>query len=66
LAVDRTGTRLGQGAGHYDQSLPLTAPGTPMVAVVRDQEVVEALPTEPHDVRMTAAVTPNRGLIRFD
>jgi 5-formyltetrahydrofolate cyclo-ligase len=66
LAVDRTGVRLGQGAGHYDQSLPLAAPGTPMVAVVRDQEVVEALPSEPHDVRMTAAVTPNRGLLRFD
>ena len=66
LAVDRTGMRLGQGAGHYDQSLPLTAPGTPTVAVVRDQEVVEQLPNEPHDVRMTAAVTPNRGLIRFD
>lgn len=66
LAVDRIGMRLGQGAGHYDQSLPLTAPGTPMVAVVRDQEVVASLPSEPHDVRMTAAVTPNRGLIRFD
>jgi 5-formyltetrahydrofolate cyclo-ligase len=66
LAVDRTGTRLGQGAGHYDQSLPLTAPGTPMVAVVRENEVFPELPSEPHDVRMTAALTPNRGLIRFD
>jgi 5-formyltetrahydrofolate cyclo-ligase len=66
LAVDRRGTRLGQGAGHYDQSLPLAAPGTPLVAVVRDQEIVEELPSEPHDVRMNAAVTPNRGLIRFD
>jgi 5-formyltetrahydrofolate cyclo-ligase len=66
LAVDLTGVRLGQGAGYYDQSLPLAAPGTPMVAVVRDQEVVDRLPVEPHDVRMTAAVTPNRGLIRFD
>jgi 5-formyltetrahydrofolate cyclo-ligase len=66
LAVDRVGVRLGQGAGYYDQSLPLAAPGTPMVAVVRDQEVVDRLPSEPHDVRMTAAVTPNRGLIRFD
>jgi 5-formyltetrahydrofolate cyclo-ligase len=66
LAVDQTGTRLGQGAGHYDQSLPLAAPGTPMVAVVRDQEVFPALPSEPHDVRMTAALMPNRGLIRFD
>jgi 5-formyltetrahydrofolate cyclo-ligase len=66
LGVDRRGTRLGQGAGHYDQSLPLTAPGTPLVAVVRDQEVFPELPSEPHDVRMNAAVTPNRGLIRFD
>jgi 5-formyltetrahydrofolate cyclo-ligase len=66
LAVDRSGTRLGQGAGHYDQSLPLTAPGTPLVAVVRDQEVFDELPSERHDVRMTAAITPHRGLIRFD
>ena len=65
LAVDRSGTRLGQGAGHYDQSLPLTAPGTPLVAVVRDQEVFDQLPREQHDVPMTAAITPNRGLIRF-
>jgi 5-formyltetrahydrofolate cyclo-ligase len=66
LAVDRFGTRLGQGAGHYDQSLPLTAPGTPLVAVVRDQEIVEELPVEPHDVRMSAAITPTRGLLRFE
>jgi 5-formyltetrahydrofolate cyclo-ligase len=65
LAVDRTGTRLGQGAGHYDQSLRLVAPGTPLVAVVRDQEVFQMLPREPHDVPMGAAITPNRGLIRF-
>jgi 5-formyltetrahydrofolate cyclo-ligase len=66
LAVDRVGTRIGRGAGYYDQSLPLAAPGTPMVAVVRDQEIVAELPSEPHDVPMTAAITPNRGLIRFD
>lgn len=65
LGVDRTGTRLGQGAGYYDKSLPLAAPGTPMVAVVRDQELLQELPWEPHDVRMTAVITPNRGLIRF-
>lgn len=65
LAVDRNGVRLGRGAGHYDQSLPLAANGTEMVAVVRDQEIFEALPSEPHDVRMTAVLTPNRGLLRF-
>ncbi|MFC7612888.1 5-formyltetrahydrofolate cyclo-ligase [Actinokineospora soli] len=62
LAVDRRGVRLGRGAGHYDRSLALAAPGTPMVAVVRDQEVFDELPAEPHDVRMTAVLTPEKGL----
>ena len=60
LAVDRSGVRLGKGGGHYDRSLPLVRPGVPVVAVVRDAELVPALPVEPHDVRMVAAVTPDR------
>jgi 5-formyltetrahydrofolate cyclo-ligase len=63
LGVDRTGVRLGRGAGYYDRSLPLAAPGTAFVAVVREQEVVEWLPSERHDVRMSAVLTPNRGLL---
>lgn len=63
LAVDRTGVRLGRGAGFYDRSLPLAAPTAKLVAVVRDDELVERLPTEPHDVRMTHALTPSGGLI---
>jgi 5-formyltetrahydrofolate cyclo-ligase len=62
LAVDRTGVRLGRGAGFYDRSLPLAAPGARLVAVVRDDELVEQLPAEPHDVRMTHALTPSGGL----
>ncbi|MGX7825410.1 5-formyltetrahydrofolate cyclo-ligase [Actinokineospora sp. 24-640] len=62
LAVDRSGVRLGRGAGFYDRSLALAAPGTPLIAVVRDQEVFDMLPAEPHDVRMTAVLTPERGL----
>lgn len=63
LAVDRTGVRLGRGGGFYDRSLALCAAGTPLVAVVRDQEVVDALPHDPHDVRVTHALTPSAGLI---
>jgi 5-formyltetrahydrofolate cyclo-ligase len=62
LAVDRAGVRLGRGAGFYDRSLPLAAPGARLVAVVRDDELVEQLPAEPHDVRMTHALTPSGGL----
>jgi 5-formyltetrahydrofolate cyclo-ligase len=63
LAVDRTGVRLGRGAGYYDRSLVHARPETALVAVVRDDELVDRLPVEPHDIRMTGALTPGRGLV---
>ncbi|MCK2238128.1 MULTISPECIES: 5-formyltetrahydrofolate cyclo-ligase [unclassified Crossiella] len=65
LAVDRAGVRLGRGAGHYDRSLPLVRAGVPVLAVVRDEELVDRLPAEPHDIRMTGALTPDGGLVEF-
>ncbi|MDZ4270861.1 MAG: 5-formyltetrahydrofolate cyclo-ligase [Mycobacterium sp.] len=66
LAVDRGGVRLGRGAGFYDRTLSLAAPGTMLVAVVRDDELVEHLPSERHDVRMTHALTPRGGVVALD
>ncbi len=63
LAVDRRGIRLGRGAGFYDRSLPLRGPNAQLIAMVRDAELVDELPAEPHDVPMTHAVTPRRGVI---
>lgn len=65
LAVDRLGVRLGRGAGFYDRTLPLASPSARLVAVVRDDEFVERLPAEPHDVTMTHALTPRLGLVRL-
>ncbi len=65
LAVDRRGMRLGRGAGFYDRSLVMAAPGRPLIAVVRDDELLEVIPGEPHDVPMTHALTPGRGLIEL-
>ncbi|MGH3670945.1 MAG: 5-formyltetrahydrofolate cyclo-ligase, partial [Pseudonocardiaceae bacterium] len=62
LAVDWQGIRLGRGGGYYDRTLPLATPGTSLVAIVRDEEVVPALQAQPHDVPVTAALTPQRGL----
>ena len=62
LAVDRRGIRLGRGGGHYDRTLPLASTGTPLVAIVRDDEVLASVPVQPHDVPVTAALTPRRGL----
>ncbi|MCI2421311.1 5-formyltetrahydrofolate cyclo-ligase [Saccharopolyspora sp. K220] len=63
LAVDHRGVRLGRGAGHYDRSLPMAAPGAALIGIVRDGEFVAELPGEPHDVRMTGVLTPRRGVV---
>lgn len=63
LAVDRAGVRLGRGAGFYDRTLPLARAAARLVAVVRDGELLDEIPAEPHDVPMTHALTPRRGLI---
>ncbi|GAA4536608.1 5-formyltetrahydrofolate cyclo-ligase [Amycolatopsis samaneae] len=64
LGVDRRGVRLGRGAGFYDRSL-VFAPDADLLAVVRDDELVELLPGQEHDVRMRGALTPGRGVVRF-
>ena len=61
LAVDRGGTRLGRGGGWYDRALRHVRPGAVVAAVVFDDELVDELPTEPHDRRVTAVVTPSGG-----
>jgi 5-formyltetrahydrofolate cyclo-ligase len=62
LALDRRGYRIGHGGGYYDRTLPLTDDRTVQrVGVVRDDELVEELPVAPHDVPVSAALTPNRG-----
>ena len=51
LAVDRRGVRLGRGRGFYDRSLAGRDPRARLIAMVRDDELVDELPAEPHDVR---------------
>ncbi|MGB3474906.1 MAG: 5-formyltetrahydrofolate cyclo-ligase [Mycobacterium sp.] len=63
VAVDRRGARLGRGAGFYDRSLQWRRPQIPLVAVVRDAELLDKLPAEAHDVPMTHALTPGLGLV---
>ncbi|MGO8965903.1 5-formyltetrahydrofolate cyclo-ligase [Mycobacterium sp.] len=66
LAVDRRGARLGRGRGFYDRTLVLRDPHARLIAVVRDEELLDELPHEPHDVPMTHALTPGRGLVELD
>ncbi len=61
LAVDHRGHRLGRGGGSYDRALARVRPGTPVVALLYDHELVPAVPSEPHDRRVTAVITPSHG-----
>ncbi|HTZ12761.1 MAG TPA: 5-formyltetrahydrofolate cyclo-ligase [Mycobacterium sp.] len=65
LAVDRAGVRLGRGGGFYDRTLMHRDPQARLIAVVRDEELLDELPHEPHDVPMTHALTPGGGLIEL-
>lgn len=66
LAVDRTGIRLGRGAGYYDRSLGYADPASRLMAVVRDEELVEQLPVEPHDIPMGWVLTPGHGVMALN
>ena len=59
LAVDSRGMRLGKGKGFYDRALLKFEPLPPVVAVVFEDEILEAIPFEAHDLPVDAAVTPS-------
>jgi 5-formyltetrahydrofolate cyclo-ligase len=56
LAIDRAGHRLGRGRGFYDRALTLVT--APIVAIVYDDELVDDVPTEGHDRRVSAVLRP--------
>jgi 5-formyltetrahydrofolate cyclo-ligase len=57
LAFDRSGHRLGRGAGYYDELLARLPVGSIKVGVTVTARVVPALPHEPHDVAMDRLAT---------
>jgi len=54
-----TGDRLGQGGGHYDRYLAQN-PGRIAIGLAWDVQLCDSLPTEPHDQRLDAVITPTR------
>jgi 5-formyltetrahydrofolate cyclo-ligase len=66
LAVDRAGTRLGQGGGWYDRALAFAGPDALILGVCFPSEVFPAgvLPRLDHDVPVLGALT-GRGVELF-
>ncbi len=53
------GDRIGQGGAFYDRWLA-AHPGTLAFGMAWDVQKVDVLPLEPHDMRLTAIITPTR------
>jgi 5-formyltetrahydrofolate cyclo-ligase len=62
LAVDAAGRRLGRGGGSYDRALARVGPLVPLIALIYDDELVEQVPAEGHDVAVRATARPRSGL----
>ncbi len=66
VAVDRSATRIGHGAGYYDRALASVPSGAVVVAVIHPEELLEAgtLPRDDHDVPIPVVLTAD-GLVRL-
>ena len=57
VAFTATGHRLGQGGGHFDRFLPRLRSGCLRVGVCYREQLVDDVPSEPHDVVLDAVVS---------
>lgn len=56
IAFDKRGYRLGLGKGHYDKYISLN-PDIYRVGICFSDNLLDTLPTEPHDCKMHAIIT---------
>lgn len=55
-AFDSHGNRLGYGGGNYDRYLPLLREDTAIIGAAFNEQKVEAVPTDPHDLPLPLIV----------
>lgn len=55
LAFDHAGNRLGYGAGYFDRFLALRT--FSIIGIGFEEQVIDHMPTEAHDVKMTHLIT---------
>lgn len=63
VAFDRAGRRLGYGGGYYDRLLPLLSPQAARIAGAFDLQIVDRVPSGPHDVTVDRIVTPSETIV---
>lgn len=62
---DASGNRIGYGGGYYDRLLSGLQKQSPVIAPAYEEQVVDSITSEPHDIRVQMIVTDRR-LIRCE
>jgi len=57
VAFDDAGNRLGYGGGNYDQLLPRLRADAVVIGIAFDEQRVETVPCEPHDIALPRVVS---------
>ena len=57
VAFDRAGARLGYGGGCYDRYLPLLSPVCQIIGIAFDEQRVDHVPTDAHDLPLPHIVS---------
>lgn len=63
VAVDQQGHRLGKGHGYGDREIRVIRTlfgNVPVVTLIHEAQLLEYVPSEPHDERVSIIVTPER------
>ena len=60
LGFDRSGRRLGRGGGFYDRYLAQSQLRAITCGVLFDEQLVDAIPAEPHDIVVSHLATPSQ------
>ncbi len=59
-AFDTQGNRLGYGAAFYDKLLATLERKIPIIAPAYEEQIVEKIPAEPHDIKVDKIITDKR------
>jgi 5-formyltetrahydrofolate cyclo-ligase len=60
IAFDSEGGRLGYGGGYYDRLIGGMERRPPLVAVAYEEQILEKIPVEEHDIRVDVIITDRR------
>ncbi len=60
VCFDVYGNRIGYGGGYYDIILSEKKSDTPVIALSYEEQIIQEIPSEPHDIKVDIIITDKR------